>query len=85
MRVFRQLRLVHLLLHCQDHDAVAQDRIIPESWLLTAYKRQWLTLLGVAASVDKGYFKVLVIKMALSSDLHDGNSSSSSTAERPGS
>uniref|UniRef100_T1I2V3 BTB domain-containing protein n=1 Tax=Rhodnius prolixus TaxID=13249 RepID=T1I2V3_RHOPR len=54
MRVFRQLRLVHLLLHCQDHDAVAQDRIIPESWLLTAYKRQWLTLLGVAASVDKG-------------------------------
>ncbi|KAK9506782.1 hypothetical protein O3M35_008655 [Rhynocoris fuscipes] len=54
MRIFRQLRLVNMILHMQDYNKLVKDRIIPESWLLTAFKKQWVTLLDICSGNDKG-------------------------------
>ncbi|XP_014262355.1 protein germ cell-less [Cimex lectularius] len=52
--IFRRLRLGHLLLHVKDLLNISKDKIIPEAWMLEAYKTQWVNLLRVLSGSDKG-------------------------------
>lgn len=54
VHLFKCLRLTHLLLHVQDLNAITADKIIPESWILEACKRQWISLLHVTFEMDRG-------------------------------
>ncbi|KAL2734384.1 protein germ cell-less [Vespula squamosa] len=51
---FKALRMKYLLLHDQDVKILYSDDLIPSSWLHDAYKEQWLHLLRIDASKDKG-------------------------------
>lgn len=47
LNIFRAIRLENLVLNLCDIPAVVTDGIIPERWLLEAYRKQWLTMLEI--------------------------------------
>ena len=51
---FKALRMKYLLLHDQDVEILSNDNLIPTEWLHSAYKEQWLHLLRIDASKDRG-------------------------------
>jgi len=54
VEVFRAIRLQHILNEVVSTGTLEVDRIIPESWLLPLYRKQWLTMLMVDQRLDPG-------------------------------
>lgn len=53
-KVFKAVRLQHILNDKPSLSTIEADKIIPEGWLLDLYRKQWLKMLSVEQRLDPG-------------------------------
>lgn len=52
--VFWQVRLVYIVYHYLDMEMIANDRILPLTWVQPAITRQWYNMLRITQNKDPG-------------------------------
>lgn len=51
---FQALRMIHLLSHHRDVEALLKDNILPKNWFFAPLLQQWSSMLSIDESLDRG-------------------------------